>query len=250
MPINNEHPSLKLHSLYLVFLCFCLMMIGLSTFVVFRISQKDQTVTVLGQSTTKINNQIATFSATVTSTDKDKQTAVTKTSDMSNSIVDAVKKFGIPENDILTTNLNVYQNQEPVMEKGVQVYRPTDWTASYTINVTLRDLTKSTDLTSLLANFDGVSLYGPNLQIDETMIDEGKLLQSAIDNARAKAQKMALESGKHLGDVITMSEVTDSSTSLNYTLKGDAIGGGGGGLPIQPGVTETQKSVIVTYKLY
>jgi uncharacterized protein YggE len=249
MQENNENKAnMQLSNIYVVLLVFILGLVSLGIFFVNN-SEKDKTITVSGKSSSMQKNEIASFSVTAEANNADKQTAVKAVSDKSQEIVTAIKQFGIEDKDIQTTNLNVYQTQDPILEKGVTVYRPGNWYATYMVNITLRDLTKSTELTNLLASFDKTSIFGPNLQVDNKNVDEATLLQDAIANAKLKASAMALKAGKRLGGVVSIIETTPNSNPILYAKGADSLSGlgGGGGFPIEAGTTEIQKYVVVTY---
>ena len=245
---NKKHKRFVVLPIYLS-LSLCLALVLAGGYFLYNNFLKERTITVIGSSTSKVKNQMATFSVTVQTNDEDKQTAVSAASSKSEKVVNAVKDFGIPAEDLETTNLNVYQNQEPVLEKGVQVYRPGQWYASYTVNVMLRDLSKSTELTKLLTSFENTSLYGPNMKIDSSsVVDEGALLQEAFLDAKAKAVKVAKKAGRSLGPVLRIQEAFSSVLPIEM-IKASGGMGGGGNFPIEAGNTGVQKSVVVTFNL-
>lgn len=208
---------------------------------------KAKTIAVQGNSSSFVVNEISTYSLSIEESDPDKQEAVKKISEKSADVVKIIKDFGIEDKDVQTTNLNIYQKQNPVYRDGVTDYELGDWVASYTINATLRDLEKSPDFTALLASVESASMWGPNLTIDNSTVDEESLLSSAIDDAKAKAESIASKLGRKLGKVIQISEGAVPTSSYNgvYRLEGM----GGGGIGIEPGATQTYKSVVVVYEL-
>jgi len=240
--------NMQLSNLYVVLLVLVLGVVGLGAYFIYH-TEKGRTITVSGKSTSQMSNEIANFSVTVDSNDEDKQAAVEEVTTKSQSVISALKEFGIPEADLETANLNVYQREEPVLDNGVTVYKPGNWYASYNVNIKLRDITKVTELTALLTSFDKSSMWGPNLQIDNTKIDEAMLLQDAIGNARVKADAMAKKVGKRVGGVVTIAESNAYDSPYLYAKMDSAVGMGGGGVPIAVGTTEVQKNVIVTFWL-
>ena len=239
MQENNENKAnMQLSNIYVVLLVFILGLVSLGIFFVNN-SEKDKTITVSGKSSSMQKNEIASFSVTAEANNADKQVAVKEVTDKSQEIVAAIKQFGIEDKDIQTTNLNVYQTQDPILEKGVTVYRPGNWYATYMVNITLRDLTKSTELTDLLAGFDKTSIYGPNLRIDDKNINEEALLQAAIANAKSKATAMAAKAGKRIGGVVSIIETTPNANPILYAKGAESMTGlgGGEGLPIEAGTT-------------
>ncbi|GIW69859.1 MAG: hypothetical protein KatS3mg101_0606 [Patescibacteria group bacterium] len=208
-----------------------------------------ETIAVSGMSSTAIKNEILTFSLSIEETNSDKVKAVDALTERSKTIVQMIKDFGIPEKDIETTNLSVYQRQDQIYRNGVTTYEPGDWTASYTITAKLRDLERSAEFTSLLTSVEKASMWGPTKSIDNSSINEEELLSAAIEDARAKADAIAAGVGKKLGKAIQISE---SSYAPVYGLMYRDAGmgaGGGGDIPIEPGTTETYKSVYVVFEL-
>ncbi|AHB40215.1 TPA: DUF541 domain-containing protein [candidate division WWE3 bacterium] len=206
-----------------------------------------QTISVSGSSTSQVKNQIASYSLTIEVSDADKAKAVEALTERSKNVVQMIKDFGIPEEDIETTSLNIYQRQDSVYRGGVTTYELGDWFASYTINSKLRDLARSDDLTALLATVEKASMWGPNLTIDDKMIDEEALLNAAIEDARNKASAIAVGMGRKLGKAV---QINEGFVQYMYGgIKNEAFGAGGGGIPIEPGSTSTYKNVTVIFEL-
>ncbi len=226
------------------------LVVGFAVFFYFT-NNKNGTITVTGNSQAQISNNVASYSLNLEATNADKAAAVKDISDQASDIVAKVKSFGIPAQDVKTTNLNVYQKQVPVYDgQIVKDYEKGDWAANYTVEVTLRDLSKSDDLTSLLTGFKTATMWGPSVTVDNSTIDEASLLNSAFLDAKQKAQVMAISMGKRLGSVVQINE--GSLNSGYYTPmyeKTVAMGGGGSAVPVEPGSTQASKSVVVTFEL-
>jgi len=206
-----------------------------------------KTITVTGNAKADYVNQISSYSLTIEYHNADKGKAVEELNNKVFETIDKIKQLGIEDKDIETQNLNIYQREEPYVEDGETRYKPGDWYASYTINVTLRDLSKSVELTSLLAGVENSNLWGPNLIVDEDNINDEELLSKAVENARNKAEKMAEGMGGKVGKVLKIEENIDSGSPI-YTLDQYYVETGGG-VPIEPGSVTVSKSVIVTFEL-
>lgn len=199
------------------------------------------TITVTGEAKQDELPQIVRFSASVTATNVDKQTAVNEVNTQMAKLIKSVKDFGIAAKDIQTQQVSVYQTKEERLSvKDV-------WQASNSISVTLRDITKVSDLADLLAASGATNVYGPNYSLDDTTQAQADLLAKAIDNAREKAQKIAVASQRKLGQVITVSE-----GSSGYP--GPLFAGGGmmaekSSTPVEPGTETVYQSVTVTFEL-
>jgi len=241
--LNEPHKKFFIAILF----CFAFLSILFSGLYFYSVSKNARTITVNGTSQVQVSNQISTYTVSVDFQNSDKQKAVDAATVAANSIVKALKDFGIPAKDVQTQNLNVYQNQDPYYEGGTTVYKPGNWHANYSINVTLRDLTKSEALTNLIVSFDNATMFGPNLTVDQTQVDEASILSDAVADARAKAEKIATSSGYRLGAILSISEGTNyAGIPIVYSGMG---GGAGGGLPVESGSTTVSKTVTVTFKL-
>lgn len=208
--------------------------------------ERESYITVTGSSQSQKKNEIATFNAGVTVISKDKSAAVSEANGKSQKMIDEIKKFGVADNDVKTANMNIYQEQEAYYDGGIQRYRPGMWRATLSVEIILRDITRASELADLLARLDTTDLYGPNFSLDTRNNNETNLLTDAIDNAREKAQAMALSSGRSLGEIKNVVEGTDYNMPF-YSAKAEGMGGGGASL--EPGSTTVSKTVTVTFGL-
>lgn len=208
------------------------------------------TITVTGEAKQDLTSQIANFSAGVTATNKDKQTAIDEVNTQMTKIIQAVKDFGIDQKDIQTQQVSVYQTKDNI-EIMIYPSRPSAkdvWQASNSISITLRDITKASALADLLQASGATNVSGPNYSLDDTTQAQADLLAKAIANAREKADKIATASQRKLGEVITVSEGSSGYPGPLFA---------GGGMmaeksvptPVEPGTETVYKSVTVTFEL-
>ncbi|MBU4380726.1 SIMPL domain-containing protein [Candidatus Parcubacteria bacterium] len=209
----------------------------------------QQSIAVTGTSELKVSNQTASFSAGVTAYNDNKEIAIKGVNDKIASIIGAVKSFGVLEEDIKTQSLSIYQNSDYVYEGDRQKQKPGQWNVSNTIEINLKDISKASDLATLLASTGATNVYGPNFSLDDkkTRDTEKTLLSEAIADARSKAEIIAKSAGKTLGGIVTVSESGSYSPSPLYRM--DSGIGGGGGAPVEPGSSTIQKTVYVTFEL-
>jgi uncharacterized protein YggE len=67
--------------------------------------------------------------------------------------------------------------------------------------------------------------------------------------AAARAKEWANLAGRHLGKVLSVSEVVGGGSSYSPCGAGGQCGGGGGGAPIQAGQMNVTVDVAVVYEL-
>ncbi len=214
-----------------------------------KLSRNDkQSITVTGTAISDKSNKIATFSANITTKNLDKKKAVEELNTTSNTVMEAIKKFGIDAKDIKTNYFNVYQNSE--WNPTTQQSKMTDWSANVTVDVKLRDVTKAGEFGTLLATLDTSYINGPNFTLDPDQAKNNDLLKAAIEDAKAKAENMAITTGRKLGKVLKIDETNGTSEIMPMLYKGAVdVAGDGSTIPMEAGTSEASKSVTVTFEL-
>jgi uncharacterized protein YggE len=207
----------------------------------------SSTVTVTGTAQSQEKNQVATFTAGVSSTQDDKQKAINEVNQKIANMITRLKDFGIDEKDLETSNLSIYQNQESYWEGDRQKYRPGQWNVNNSLTIKLRDVEKSSNLTVLLSETGATNVYGPSFSLDSTTEIQKTLYSGAIEDARQKAAEIAKSSNKKLGKVIS---VTEGSLTGNFPFTARMEGaGGGGGMPYEPGSGKVTATLTVVFEL-
>lgn len=207
----------------------------------------ERTVTVSGYAESNIANQIGKFSAGVNTLGDNKESVVSEVNTKMEAIVKAVKEFGISDDDIQTSQINVYQMQEAVNPTTTGRVKLGQWSANYTLEITLRDVSKAGELTALLNNSGATNVYGPNFQLDLSNRPEDALLGEAVANAREKAASIAAVSGARLGRVISVVEGGQVAMPLMY--KRDVMMSVEAAAPVEAGSTNVSKTVTVVWGL-
>ena len=206
-----------------------------------------QAVTVTGEAKTQQKNQVARFTAGVNITNSNKDQAVSEANKRVQEIIDSLKTFGIPQDDIKTQNLSIYQSEENYYDvDGSRKTRPGEWRVSNSLELTLKDIDRSSELSDLLTKSGANQVYGPSFSLDDTGDTERALLEEAIKDAKGKAEIIAKSSNKTLGQVLTINE--GLSSGLQTPMYSREMGGGGGA-PIETGTGTVYKSVTVTFEL-
>lgn len=228
--------------MFFVFILWAVTFISLSE----GLFTKTNTITVTGNSINTVKNEIAQFSLNIDSMNPDKAKAVETTNTKGSVIIDAIKNFGIPEEDIKTVNMNVYQQDK--YENGT--YVKGDWFAGMGLEVKVKDVDKVASFSELISTLDLSSFYGPNFMVDDSKLDQLDPLKSALSDAEEKASAIAKAMNKKLGEVVYFVEDSSSYNAYPMMYKATMSGGlGGGAAEVLPGTTQTYKSVTVTYKV-
>lgn len=209
-------------------------------------------ITVLGVAKKDINNQIAEFTLTFNSEDKDKATAENRNNQKVKKLLADVKTFGIAESDITTDSLNVYQKQEDYYDskENRTKYKYTDWVFSQSIKIKIRDVAKVNDFTNLASRNETSNIYGPNFSVDTQNIDESEVYNLAFENARKKAENIAEKSGRTLGKAMYITEgAANSNPYPIFARSANFQGGGGASADLPVGTSEVSKTLNVVFEL-
>lgn len=204
-----------------------------------------RTITVYGTSQQQQANEIASFSVGVNEVDADKQIAVDKVNQSVDTIITDLKNFGIPDEDIKTQNLSINR-----IDDAYNLDNPSNevrWAANNSVEVTLREVSRASELADLLAKSGATNVYGPNFRVDDANHSEDELLQSALDNAREKATRLAESTHSQVGKILTIDESLSQNSPITPMF--DRAMGGGGGTPVEVGTSTVSKTILVIFEL-
>lgn len=206
-------------------------------------STSGNTITVVGVGNGSGTPNQATLVLGVQATRPSVRDAVAAASADMTRLLDAVHKQGIQDKDIQTASIWV-QEQTNCCPQVVNGY-----TASNSLNITVRSINNVTPLTEV-----AVDAVGNDLQINGLNLyvaDQSAMLKSAraaaMADANTKAQDYARLSGHHLGGLVGVSEII--STGGGFSCDACGKGGGGGGFQVSPGTQSVTVTVAVTYEL-
>ena len=174
--------------------------------------------------------------------------AVAENTTQTQTVIEAIKDFGIDEKDVRTTNFSIWPMDKYDPQSGTPTGEKT-YAVDNTVYVTVRKLDKLGDLldTAVQAGANTVN----SVQFDVADKDEAlkTARAEAVKDAQAKAQELADASGVSLGELQSIG----FSDSMPYRVF-DGKGGGGAAVeaaavPIQPGQLTFTVTVNATYQI-
>jgi uncharacterized protein YggE len=157
------------------------------------------------------------------------------------ALLKAIKGQGVLDVDIQTTGLSIYQDQQ---------YNVIGYRAGNTVNVKIHHIANvgSVIVAAQKAVGDDIQLNGINLQLSDNTTQLKGARQAAMTAAAARAKEWAGLAGRHLGKVLSVSEIVSGGTSGSPCGAGGQCGGGGGA-PVQSGQMNVTVDVAVVYEL-
>jgi hypothetical protein len=217
------------------------------------------TVTVTGQADGQQTSQVANFSASVTANDADKQVVTNTVNEQMEQLITALKEFGIPDQDLQTNSISVYEYNEPereimILTNSVPPSPPNNgkpmWQASNTISITLREISHASDLATLLTESGATNVFGPNFTVDDTIDLDRQLLTEAMADARAKAELLLAGTNQRIKRVISVSETGTQPPMPFYREAGVGVTSDTSlNVPVEPGSQTLYKSVVVIFEI-
>jgi len=179
-----------------------------------------RTLSVTGTGKILLVPDLAYINIGVRSEAADVSSALAANNTQATAITDALKAVGIEEKDLQTANFNVYS-----MQQYDQMGQPSyiNYAVENTLYVTVRDLTKLSQVLDTALSAGANQIYGINFDLADR---QGALSQArdlAIKDAEAKAAATAATAGVTLGQI---QSINVSNTSYVQPYSGYGMGGG------------------------
>ncbi|MCX6718535.1 MAG: SIMPL domain-containing protein [Candidatus Staskawiczbacteria bacterium] len=211
--------------------------------------QNQNQITVSGEGKVYAKPDVALISLGVTAQAVTVADVTKSGTDKMNAVIDAVKKLGVDEKDIQTTNYSLTPNYNYTQNAG-RIFQ--GYTLEQDVQVKIRDFTKVGDILAKATSV-GANLVGDlQFTIDNPEQFKEQARAKAIAQAKANAENLAKESGIGLGKIINIFENSYNSSPVMYS-SAKAMGAGvmdSAPVPtVQPGQQEIDVTINLTYKI-
>ncbi len=215
----------------------------------------SRTITVVGRGEVKVKPDVATTTVGVEALGPTVDAAMEDAQARMTSILDALKKLGIAEKDIQTSNFSInFERQgspepKPAAQGAPGAFEPPAgfYRVSNMVQVTIRDLTKVSDVIDTAVKAGANNVWGISFGLDDTDALEAQAREKAVADAKARAESLASLTGVKVGSVMAISEVVGSSPVPMFANAERAAMGMGGGTPAEPGEVTFSTQIQVIY---
>ncbi|NQW20760.1 MAG: SIMPL domain-containing protein [Chloroflexi bacterium] len=178
---------------------------------------------VTGQGTIEIPADVAQVSIGVESREITVAAARQNAADAMENVLNAIKENGVSEDDIVTTNFNIYPETQWIEVSDAlgrhSEPRITGYTVSNTVLVTVRDIDNLSPVvdTAATAGGDLIRINSIQFTVDDSLAFGAQIRQIAAADALAKADLYARAMGVTLGPLVYLSEIGSSvPMTTNY----------------------------------
>jgi uncharacterized protein YggE len=197
---------------------------------------------------------LAVFTAGVTSQGKTAGEALAANSADMTKVVAALRRAGIADRDIQTSNLNLSPMYEPQRQlPNGEIYPPQPRISGYQVNnqvtVRQRDLKQFGKVLDTLVAAGANSVNGPSFQMDDGEAAADEARTDAIAKARKRAELYARASGLRVLRILTITEGGGYSPGPVPVFAKAAMAEMAADTPVAAGEVSTQASVTVLFEL-
>ncbi|WP_322489167.1 SIMPL domain-containing protein [Chloroflexus sp.] len=201
-------------------------------------------IVVIGTGEVKVEPDIAIITIGVETKAPTTQEALAQNSAQAQAIIERIRQLGIEAKDIQTTGINIYPFYD---EQGQNII---GYTVSNMVNVTIRNIAQAGDLIDQVVQVGANRLYGVSFGVSDTEAVMAQARETAVTNARARAEQMARASGASLGRVLFITENFGASP-IPVPMMADAYGAPASrsAPPVQPGQQTYSATVQITFEL-
>lgn len=199
---------------------------GVISFAADETGNQKRLISVSGSITKSVTPDKADITISVETLDKSASKSQSDNAATAQKVRDALKAAGIDDKDIKT--VGYYLNEEFKWNRTTEESESVGYRTTNTIQVTVRDLTKTGTVIDASAQAGANRVTGVSFSLSQQKEDElrTQALQEASANAKSKATSMATGLGITLGQVFSASENASYSMPYyrsNYAMETGAV---------------------------
>jgi hypothetical protein len=160
-------------------------------------------ITVLGSGKVYLTPDVATISIGVHSEDENAARAVNDNNSQAQKVSEILLSMDVVEDDIQISNFNIYLQQK---YDEIGNHTGTVYIVDNTVLVTVRDLDQLGEIMGAVVEAGANSIFGIQFDVSDKTQALSEARKAAVEDARVKAEELALAAGVTLGDVQSINE--------------------------------------------
>lgn len=208
----------------------------------------ERTIYVEGIGKATMAPDIAVMTFGISSTSKTVAEAQKQNSALMNALIEKIKATGVAQEDSQTKDYSAYEKTE--WNAQTQRSESGGWIVSQSLAVKIRDVQKISTIVEIAGQNGSTSISGPTFTVDDQSSYESTARQSALADAKKKAQDVADSLGLRIDRVIGYSEYKeDMGSPISYMEKGMGGATNMAAPSIQTGTQEIRLHATITFLL-
>jgi uncharacterized protein YggE len=207
--------------------------------------EQTRSMNVSGTGRVSVVPDIANINIGVRTEAEDVKDALSGNTAQANGIAEVLKDLGVAEEDIQTSNFNVYPSERYNPMTGEVEGRY--FVVENTVNVKVRDLSSLGEVLSAVVDAGANNIYGISFNVEDREASVAEARELAIKDAKAKAEAIAEAAGVELGELLSINVYEGSTPITYYDAKGGAYAEAS--VPISAGTLTITIEANLTYGL-
>lgn len=209
-------------------------------------TQKSDSFNVTGEGTAAVSPDVAVISLGIQADGSTVKQAQDQINFVINKVSEAIKKLGIDEKDIKTTNYNI----NPQYDYKSSTQRISGYTASTNLQIKVRNVDKVNSVIDAATANGANQVGGVAFDVDDKSQAEAEARKEAVAEAKEKAEQAAKIAGFSLGRMVNYTENFQGGP-VPMPLRMDVSQGAPAekATQVEPGSTEVKVIVTLSYEI-
>jgi uncharacterized protein YggE len=220
-------------------------------------NQPVDTISVTGTGDAYVTPDIATFSFGVSADAAQVADAQASVTNKTDAIFAALKKLGIADADIQTSDYSIYPKYTYTsticQANGIcppQKQVPDGYTVSNNVTVKVRKIDGAGAALAAVGDNGGTNVSGLSFTLDDPNAPQADARAKAIADAKSKAEVLAKDLGVSLGQVVTFSDDTNSGGPRPVYMNAMSTSAVASAPTIATGQNKVTDNVTITYEIH
>lgn len=188
----------------------------------------------------------------ISSTDPKAKPALDQASKTADAVAAALKKAGIPEEDIQTANMRIDPNYT-YDQSGEKPPTVVSYRATIDLRVKVRKMELLGTVIEAGTSAGAVNVTGPTFTLDNDEAATDEAITAAVDDAKRRAAAMAKAAGKKVGEAVSIQETAvevptvykDSALMRGYAAAADSAQA----IAVEAGQLDITADITVVFRL-
>lgn len=211
-----------------------------------RAERPERTISIQGEGKITAAPDIAVTTMGMVATAKTVAEAQTENTKVMNTLIAKLKVLDITDDDIQTTNYNIYPRYDYTEKRGQTL---AGYEVSQNVTIKIRDLDKASAVLALAGAVGANSVSGLQFTIDDPEVYKAQARGLALEKVAAKSRALSQALGVKLASVVSYDEFDGGGGIPIYARAAEGLGGSGPAPEIEPGSLDVVVRVNVTFEI-
>lgn len=210
---------------------------------------KEHDLIITGTATVALQADMATIELGAQTRGRTVAEAHKENAGIMEQVIAEMEKLGVKKEDIRTSQYYVYFEQDSSVVNAAERLISGSYSVTNMLFITIRDITRVSDAIDAAAAVGANNVYNLTFQSSKSAEAYHQALKRSVDDARAKAEVLALATGQTLGDIIRVESVESYGMPYGIVNRENFAGEADWKTPILSGDVSVTANVTLTFEL-